>query len=189
DIYGHVASGEYAELPLKERILRASREIDRALLFSTGIMVCAFIPLFTMQGPEGQLFAPMADTYAFSLCGALVLAVTLTSVLCLFFFKNFKPVRDNFLVRFLKNRYLWQLDVCLKYRWAPLIFMSCLVAITFLLLPSLGREFMPELEEGNLWIRGTFPLNVSLDRVADDAEKARAILSSYPEVESVVVLI
>src|SRR5262249_59257716 len=95
DIYGHVASGEYAELPLKERILRASREIDRALLFSTGIMVCAFIPLFTMQGPEGQLFAPMADTYAFSLCGALLLAMTLTPVLCLLAFGDLRPLRHK----------------------------------------------------------------------------------------------
>ena len=71
NIYRHLSAGEYAELPLKERILRAVAEIDRALLFSTLIMVCAFIPLFTMQGPEGQLFGPMAQTYAFSLGGAL----------------------------------------------------------------------------------------------------------------------
>ena len=68
-----------------------------------------------MPGPEGQLFGPMAQTYAFSLGGALVLALTLTPVLCMFFFKNFKPVRENFLVRFLKSRYLWQLKICLKY--------------------------------------------------------------------------
>ncbi len=157
NIYRHLSSGEYAELPLKERILRATREVDRALLFSTGIMVCAFIPLFTMRGPEGQLFGPMADTYAFSLCGALLLAVTLTPVLCLFFFKKFKPVEDNFLVLFLKRRYLWQLEACLKYRWATLLVMGSLLLLTIRLLPSLGREFMPELEEGNLWIRGTFP--------------------------------
>src|SRR5581483_9321454 len=87
-VYRHLSTGEHAELPLQERILRSAREIDRALLFSTGIMVCAFIPLFTMRGPEGQLFGPMADTYAFALCGALLLAVTLTPVLCLFMFKD-----------------------------------------------------------------------------------------------------
>src|SRR5262249_47868671 len=66
----HLTGGENAPLPIKERILRSSGEITRALLFSTLIMVCAFIPLFTMRGPEGQLFGPMADTYAFSLLGA-----------------------------------------------------------------------------------------------------------------------
>src|SRR5208282_4313349 len=72
NIYRYIASGENSDLPLKERILRSAREIDRALLFSTLIMVCAFIPLFTMTGPEGQLFGPMSQTYAFSLIGALI---------------------------------------------------------------------------------------------------------------------
>ena len=99
NIYRNLASGNYAELPLKERILRFVQEIDHALLFSTLIMVCAFVPLFTMTGPEGQLFGPMAQTYAFSLAGALVLALTLTPVLCMLLFKNFKPVQENFLVR------------------------------------------------------------------------------------------
>src|SRR6202040_2897917 len=109
NIYRHLSAGEYAELPFKERILKACREVERPLLFSTAIMVCAFIPLFTMSGPEGQLFGPMANTYAFSLAGALLLAITLTPVLCLLFFRNLKPVPDNFLVRYLKRRYLWQL--------------------------------------------------------------------------------
>ena len=70
NIYRHLSSGEYAELSLKERILKASREVEQALFFTTAIMVCAFVPLFTMQGPEGQIFGPMADTYAFALGGA-----------------------------------------------------------------------------------------------------------------------
>jgi cobalt-zinc-cadmium resistance protein CzcA len=95
-----------AHLPLKERIRLATRGIDRALLFSTLIMVCAFVPLFAMTGPEGQRFGPMAQAHALSLCGALVLAVTLTPVLCLFLFRGFKPAGENFLVRFPKSRYL-----------------------------------------------------------------------------------
>jgi cobalt-zinc-cadmium resistance protein CzcA len=184
--YRHLAAGENADRPLKERILRASTEIDRALLFSTLIMVCAFIPLFTMRGPEGQLFGPMADTYAFALAGALVLAVTLTPVLCSFLFKNIKPVRENFMVRFFKSRYLKQLSLCLKYRWVTLGVMLALIVGTVLLLPFLGREFMPELEEGNLWITATCPLNVSLERVTQNIDHARAIIASYPEVEVLV---
>jgi cobalt-zinc-cadmium resistance protein CzcA len=186
NIYRHLASGEYAELSLKERILRASHEIERALLFSTLIMVCAFIPLFTMTGPEGQLFTPMADTYAFALAGALILATTLTPVLCLYFFKNFKPVGENFLMRFLKNRYLWQLRICLKYRWATILIMCSLIVGTGFLLPDLGHEFMPELEEGNLWIRGTAPLNVTLERQVELSKQARVIIARYPEVDSIV---
>jgi cobalt-zinc-cadmium resistance protein CzcA len=186
NLYRYLTSGENAELPLRERILRAVREIDRALLFSTLIMVCAFIPLFTMKGPEGQLFGPMSQTYAFSLIGALFLAMTLTPVLCLLFFKNLKPAPDNLLVRFLKSRYLWQLKVCLKYRWATLLVMGSLIVASACLVNSIGREFMPELEEGNLWIRGTGPLNQTLERNVEIAKQARSIIASYPEVEAIV---
>src|SRR5207302_8332283 len=88
NIYRHVSSGDYVELPLRERILRACQEIEKGLFFSTAIMVCAFIPLFTMQGPEGQIFGPMADTYAFGLGGALVLAITVSPVLCALLFRH-----------------------------------------------------------------------------------------------------
>jgi cobalt-zinc-cadmium resistance protein CzcA len=186
NIYRHLSAGEYADLPLKDRILRAILEVDRALLFSTLVMVCAFIPLFTMTGPEGQLFGPMAQTYAFSLAGALVLAITLTPVLCLLFFRNLKPAQDNFVHRFFKGRYLWQLQVCLKYRWLTLAVMLGLILGTACLVPSLGHEFMPELEEGNLWIRGTAPLNIGLARQARISRQARAILARYPEVQEIV---
>jgi cobalt-zinc-cadmium resistance protein CzcA len=186
NVYRNLASGENSHLSTKERILRATREIDRALLFSTAIMVCAFIPLFTMTGPEGQLFGPMAQTYAFSLAGALLLAVTLTPVLCLLFFRDLKPVRENVLVRFLKGRYLWQLRLCLKYRWVTIVAMLGLILGTACLVPSIGREFMPPLEEGNLWITATFPLNSSMERVAQNIDQARGIMVSYPEVEVLV---
>jgi len=186
NIYRHLSAGEYSELPLKERILRACAEVERALFYSTAIMVCAFIPLFTMQGPEGQIFGPMADTYAFALGGALLLALTIAPVLCLLFFRNLKPRPDNFLVRFLKKRYLWQLDLCLRYRGVTLGLLVILMVATALSIPFLGREFMPELEEGNLYIRGTFPVNVSLDEAASKVATARALIRKYPEVIDVL---
>ncbi|HXY35270.1 MAG TPA: efflux RND transporter permease subunit [Planctomycetaceae bacterium] len=186
NIYRNLAAGNYPELPINQRILRFVREIDGALLFSTLIMVCAFIPLFTMQGPEGQLFAPMAQTYAFALGGALMLALTLTPVLCMFMFKNFKPTQENFLVRFLKKRYIWQLNVCLDHPYLTVIAMTALILYTASLVPRLGREFMPALEEGNLWIRGTAPLNISLERHKELSMRAEAIMATYPEVESIV---
>jgi Cu/Ag efflux pump CusA len=178
NIYRHLSAGEHPDLPLKDRILRASGEIDKALFFSTAIMVCAFIPLFTMHGAEGELFGPMAQTYAFALGGALLMALTLTPVLCLLFFRNLGPSRDNFMVRFMKNRYLWQLKNCLKYRWITVAVMLGIMAITVLWpLRRLGREFMPELEEGNLWVRAVLPVHVSLDAVKDPVREARFIIS------------
>jgi len=190
NIYRHLASGEHAGLPLRQRILLSCGEIDRALFFSTAIMVCAFIPLFTMHGAEGELFGPMAQTYAFALGGALLMALTLTPVLCLLFFRNFKPVGENIMVRFLKNRYLWLLGVCLRHRWVTIGVMVGLMAITALWpMRYVGREFMPELEEGNLWIRAIFPVHISLDATMDPIKKAREIMTSgsYPEVSAVLV--
>jgi cobalt-zinc-cadmium resistance protein CzcA len=190
NIFRHIASGEDTDLPLKERIVRASHEVERSLFFSTAIMVCAFIPLFTMQGPEGQIFGPMADTYAFALGGALLLALTFSPALCLLLFKNLRPARDNFLVRWLKRSYLRQLERCLNHRVLTLtIFGVLILATAVFAVPRLGGEFMPELEEGNLWIRGTFPLNVSLEEVARRVQSARAIMQRYPELESIVAMI
>jgi cobalt-zinc-cadmium resistance protein CzcA len=182
NIYRTLATRKHEDdLSLKECILAATREIDKALFFSTAIMVVAFIPLFTMQGAEGQLFGPMAQTYAASLVGALFLAMTLTPVLCLYFFKGMKPASENFFVRFMKNRYLWQLSVCLRHPYWTVGIMGLLMVITvvwpltgfFGYAPQegIGREFMPQLEEGNLWVRGIFPPHVNLDAVKDPVNK------------------
>jgi cobalt-zinc-cadmium resistance protein CzcA len=187
NIYRHLSSGEYAELPLKERILRSCQEVEHSLLFSTLIMVCAFLPLFTMQGPEGQIFGPMAQTYAFALGGALLLALTIAPALCLLFFRNPKPVRDNFMVRWLKHSYLRQLRICLNHRAATLgLFGSLIVATVVFLLPHLGREFMPQLEEGNLWLRGNFPPNSSIEEVVKKTETVHGILWRYPEIKLIL---
>jgi heavy metal efflux system protein len=186
NIYRNLASGNHSDLPIRERILIFTHEIDRALLFSIMIMVVAFVPLFTMSGAEGQLFSPMAQTYAFSLAGALVLALTLCPVLCMLLFKHFKPARENMLVRALKFRYLWKLELCLRFPKTTCLVMAFIIAGTFCLIPQLGREFMPELEEGNLWLRGIGELNMSLDHEAAISKEARTIIAGYPEVESII---
>jgi len=155
-------------------------------LYSTLIMVCAFVPLFAMTGPEGQLFGPMAQTYAFSLAGALLLALTLCPVLSMFLLKRVKPVQENFLARALKTRYLRNLELCLRFPKTTCALLVFLIGGTACLIPQLGREFMPELEEGNLWLRGIGPLNMNLDHQVVIAKQARAIIASYPEVESIV---
>src|SRR5207237_7116500 len=186
NIYRYLSSGQNADLPLKERILLASGEVERSLFYSTIIMVCALLPLFTMQGPEGQIFGPMADTYAFALGGALLFALTVSPVLCLLFFRDLKPSRENFIVRTLKAAYLWQLDRMLNQRWLALGGFGLLIALTLAVLPFLGSDFMPELEEGNLYIRGTFPVNVALDEVSGKVGILNSIVKQYPEVEQVV---
>ncbi|QJX00164.1 efflux RND transporter permease subunit [Frigoriglobus tundricola] len=187
NIYRRLSTGTDAHLPVNERILRACIEVEKALFFSTTIIVVAFVPLFTMQGAEGQIFGPMADTYAFALGGALLLALTVSPVLCFLFLKHLKPVPDNFLVKYLRDGYLRNLRVCLRNRWITVALFFGAMAFTYIhAVPQLGREFMPELEEGNLWIRSVFPLNAALETVTEDCRKSRSIIARYPEVATVV---
>ena len=189
NIYRHLQSGLHADRPIHERIVAASGEVQRSLWYSTAIMVCAFLPLFTMAGPEGQIFGPMADTYAFALAGALLLAVTLSPVLCSLLLRRLKPSHDNFFVRWLQGIYDRQLQRCLRHRWLTLAVFAGVIAATLGTLPFVGREFMPELEEGNLYIRGTFPMNSSLDETVRRSRLARDIMKQYPELETILAQI
>src|SRR5262249_742110 len=110
NIYRHVTSRGRGNTSLQECIFKPSPELQKGLFFSPVIMVCALLPLFTMKAPEGQIFGPMADTYAFALAGALLLALTVSPMLCRLLFRGLKPAQDNFLVRWLKNGYLWSLE-------------------------------------------------------------------------------
>src|SRR3954451_23407767 len=172
--------------PLIERIADASHEIERALFFSTMIIVCAFIPLFAMTGPEGALFGPMAKTYAFAICGALTIAVTLAPVLCSFLFKNKTEEKDTIVDRMMKGGYVRALVWVLRHRVITLLFMGGLLAFTATLIPTLGGEFMPQLEEGNLWIRAILPRTVSLESASKMAPRLREVIASVPEIKGVM---
>lgn len=189
NIYRHLTHGVNSELPIKERVLKAATEVQRSLLFSTAIMVCAFLPLFTMEGPAGQIFRPMAHTYAFALGGALLLAITLSPVLCEMLLRTVKPKPDNRFVRWMTSSYATQLKIALRYQFVSLGLFAVVIVMTVVMLPLLGREFMPQLEEGNIYVRGTFPLNASLGEVDRRTRVARETFKAYPEVESVVAQI
>jgi cobalt-zinc-cadmium resistance protein CzcA len=181
-IFRHLRSDEHAGRPPAERIARACGEVTKSLIFATLVMVCALLPLFTMTGPEGQIFGPMADTYAFALAGALLLAVTLSPVLCLLLLRNLRPRRDNFLVRGLQWLFLQQLRLVLAARWLALAAFVAVLCFTGVMAARMGREFMPELEEGNMLVRGTFPVNVSFQEVVKRSRQFRQVIQHYPEV-------
>jgi cobalt-zinc-cadmium resistance protein CzcA len=187
NIYRHItAPGADRSRPLIDRIIDASHEIERALFFSTTIIICAFIPLFSMTGPEGALFGPMANTYAFAIFGALCLALTLAPVLCSFLFHNKQEESDTIVDRLMKRRYLKALSQVLRHRYATLLVMGVLLAVTATMVPQLGGEFMPQLEEGNLWIRALLPRTVSLEGAARLAPRLRQVIASVPEVRGVM---
>lgn len=181
-IYRELSHGEHVNLPLPERIVRAAGSVQRSLVFATGVMVCALLPLFTMSGPEGQIFGPMADTYAFALGGALLLSITVSPVLCLLLLSNVRAKPDNWLVRGIEWLYLSQLRGLLALRWLVVAGFSAAVIVTGFVVANMGREFMPELEEGGLLVRGTFPVSVSFNEVVDRARQFRQLVRTFPEV-------
>ncbi len=126
-IYSRLSSTQGNDQGIEDNILKAAGEVHRPLMYSTLIMVCALLPLFTMAGPEGQIFGPMADAYAFALAGALLLALSLSPVLCRTFLGRVKVAKENFLVRSLKHFYLRQFDLALRYR--PLVIGGFLVLL------------------------------------------------------------
>src|SRR5262249_57117498 len=124
-------------------ILEGVQEVGRAVFFLEVIIVFAVIPLFPMTGPEGALFGPMANTYAFAICGALMLAVTLTPVLCSFLFTNKKEEKETWMDRLMKRGYLRALSTMLRHRVAALAVMGALVFGSCVFIPHLGGAVMP----------------------------------------------
>jgi cobalt-zinc-cadmium resistance protein CzcA len=187
NIYRHITEHNAdRSRSLIDRIGASSSAVERPLFFATMIIICAFLPLFTMSGPAGALFGPMANTYAFSILGALLIATTLAPVLCSFLFHNKKEEKETLIDRVLKKVYTRSLNWTLDHRYLTLVVMGGLLAFTIALLPGLGAEFMPELEEGNLWIRALMPRTVSLQEAARMAPRLREEIASIPEVRGVM---
>jgi heavy metal efflux system protein len=162
-------------------------QIDKAIFFSAVITVAAFVPLFTMQGVEGQIFGPMARTYGYALAGALIATFTVTPVLASFLLPEHVNEAETIVVRMLRAVYSPALRWSLAHRKTMLVFGLAFLVVTIGLMGSrLGSEFLPHLEEGNLWIRVALPPSLGLDAGTPATGKLREILLSHPEVISAV---
>jgi heavy metal efflux system protein len=192
-----LAEGRYGEDPTRGdggqgwtdrlRIIFASAlQVDKAVFFSTAVTVAAFVPLFTMQGVEGQIFNPMARTYGYALFGALLATFTVTPVLASILLPEHIEETETIVVRVLRRIYSPLLRWSLVHRATMVaVALACLVFFG-LLMTRLGTEFLPALEEGNLWIRATMPPTISLEAGMPIVNRLREILLSHPEVITVV---
>lgn len=164
----------------------SASQVDRAVLFSSAITVAAFIPLFTMQGVEGQIFNPMARTYAYALTGALLATFTVTPVLASLLLPRHIEETETFLVRVIRRVYSPILHLALEKRKLTVLFGFIFLLFAGMLLPRIGTEFLPALEEGNLWIRATMPATISLDAGMEKVNRMRHILKDHAEVVTVI---
>jgi heavy metal efflux system protein len=167
-------------------ILASALQVDMAILFSAIITVAAFVPLFTMQGVEGQIFSPMARTYGLALLGALLSTFTITPVLASFLLPAHVEETETIVVRALRRSYVPILRWSLDHRKIMAITAVAFMALVTLLGSRLGSEFLPALEEGNLWIRAAMPPTIGLEAGEPAAAKMREILLRHPEVVTAV---
>jgi cobalt-zinc-cadmium resistance protein CzcA len=184
NIFRHL--GPHGRGSMVERIEAAAGEVGGPMFFSTLIIAVAFLPLFTMRGVSGVIFSPMAHTYAFAIGGAILLALTLTPALSLKTIPPGTEERESRLLHYIYAAYQPLFRTALKRPWVAVAIAGLPIVAAAIILPLLGGEFMPKLEEGNFWIRATLPMSISLDQSAKYVGRMRQIVRNHPEVTTVV---
>ncbi|MBV8567134.1 MAG: efflux RND transporter permease subunit [Methylobacteriaceae bacterium] len=167
-------------------IANAIGEVDRAVLFSALIIIAAFVPLFTLSGIEGHIFGPMAKTYAYAIVGALIATFTVSPALGALLLPERIPQTETLIVRTLRRYYGPALEFALANRVVTLGCVTWLAAVAAFAAWTLGLEFLPHLEERNLWIRATMPQSISLEEANTYVNRMRKVIGTFPEVETVV---
>ncbi len=185
NIFRQIALHTERPVPVMRIIRDAAAEVDRPLVYAVAVIVVSFLPIYVLSGPSGTLFKPMADTMVFALVGSLIVTLALLPVLCLWFMKNGVRERRNPAMEAIHRVYARGLDVCLARPWKTTLACVLVLAGSLLLVPRIGAEFMPHLDEGALWVRATMPYTISFDESAKIAPKVRAILRSFPQVTTV----
>ena len=185
NIFRQVALRKATSLNIKEIVLDAAAEVDRPLFYAFAVIVASFLPIYVLSGPSGTLFKPMADTMVFALVGSLIVTLVLLPVLCAYFMRNGVRERRNAAFEAIKSAYGKGLDACIAHPWWTTAVGTLLLLGSLLLLPFIGGEFMPHLDEGALWVRATMPYTISFDESAKMTPRIRDILSSFPEVTTV----
>jgi heavy metal efflux system protein len=176
-------SGNSARLSVADKIRVAAHEVQRPVFYAITIIITAYIPIFTLQRVEGRLFKPMAWTVAFALLGALLFSIIVSPVLASFFFRRGAKEWHNPVMRILTVRYRKAVRWAIRERWAVVsVAVLALGATAYLALSGvIGSEFLPHLDEGALWVRGTFAPSTGQTEGVRVANLARVTLAAFPE--------
>jgi len=185
NIFRQIAARRGTPLNIMTIIQDAAAEVDRPLFYAVAVIVAGFLPIYVLAGPSGTLFKPMADTMVFALIGSLIVTLTLLPVLCSWFMRQGVRERHNAAFEAIKSVYTNGLDFCLAHPWGTVFGSAILLAGSLLLTPRIGAEFMPQLDEGALWVRATMPYTISFDESAKITPRIREVLKSFPEVTTV----
>lgn len=182
NIMRHLSEPDQKATPLAYRVVHAAQEVAQPIFFAVLIIIVVFLPLFTLQGVEGKLFSPMAFVVAFAMLGSLVVALTIVPVLSSIVFTGKMSEDDSFLVRGLKYVYEPVLHFALRRRFVVLGIALLALAAMVAVVPRLGTEFVPELDEGTLSIRVTMNPSISIDESLRIGARMERLVKQYPEV-------
>ena len=185
NIYRELTERHGQDYKLNEVILAAARDVDRPIFYSVAVILAGYLPIYALSGPSGKLFHPMAETMSYALLGSLIFTLTLVPVLASYWFKSGVKEIVNRPFEWLKGVYAGELDWCLDHPKTTMAGATIIFAASLLLIPFIGGEFMPHLDEGALWVRATMPYTVSFEEASKLAPQIRNILMSYPQVTQV----
>jgi cobalt-zinc-cadmium resistance protein CzcA len=182
NIYRELGLRHGTDYKLHDVIIAAARDVDRPIFYSVAVIIAGYLPIYVLHGPSGMLFHPMADTMSFALIGSLILALTLVPVMASYWFKAGVKEKANRAYEWFKREYAAELNWCLDRPKLTMVIATAIFAATLLLVPYIGGEFMPHLDEGALWVRATMPYTISFEEASKIAPQIRQILMSYPQV-------
>jgi cobalt-zinc-cadmium resistance protein CzcA len=185
NIFRELASRKDQHYNLISVIRAAAHDVERPIFYAVAVIIAGYIPIYVLTGPSGRLFQPMADTMSFALLGSLLCALTLLPVLCAYFLrKHVREPRARF-YEWIRAGYGRALGLCLRFRMLTVLACLGVFGVSLLLIPSIGGEFMPHLDEGALWVRATTPYTISFEEASKLSPQIRNILLSFPQVTTV----
>src|SRR6202142_3679545 len=176
NIYRELAERHGQDYKLSEVIAAAARDVDRPIFYSVAVILAGYLPIYALTGPSGKLFVPMAETMSYALLGSLIFTLTLVPVLASYWLKKGVKEVVNKPYEWVKHVYAGELDWCLDHPRTTMIAATLIFAATLLLIPYIGGEFMPHLDEGAVWVRPTMPYTISFEAAAKFAPQIRTIL-------------
>lgn len=184
-------SNDGQDMNKRERLFllnEAAREVGTPIIFGIAVIVATFLPIFTFSGVEGKLFRPLAATMVSALIGAALIALALIPVLCSFFLTN-KPLKEKEspIISLTRALYRPALKAAISFKWVVVLLAGIAFVFSMMSFSSLGSEFLPHLEEGNIWLRATLkPVSVTLDESVRVANEIRSKLLKFPEITEVL---
>jgi cobalt-zinc-cadmium resistance protein CzcA len=185
NIFRELAEHRESNRSVSEIIRGAARDVERPIFYAIAVIIAGYLPIYALTGPSGRLFRPMADTMSFALIGSLICSLTLLPVLCAYFLRKVVKEPNVAFYNRLRDGYGRVLRVCLAHRSVTLVASLAIFAASLLLVPFIGAEFMPHLDEGAIWIRATMPYTISFDEASKLAPQVREVLLSFPQVTTV----